>query len=383
MNYIKLLFLIVSVTCVEVAHAQVTIQPGSTVTMMQGTTLTLAQDMEIQSGATLNTDGIIQLQAGSLYDSGTANFTSNSRLVFNGPATQNIYNAAPLTLATLVLNNLTGLAPQGSITIADSIVLQNGIYTATAANPLIFATTAANPAETNYSRIAGSAFMSPRAIGTAPLNFLGCGISFGADIGNVSILRNTGSSAVANVGPGYSIAANWVVHSTNDQLTPNRNLSFSWLSALDNGRDVTAMYPYASAAPFTTYTLINDTATDVSATDPRVYFRPNISQFGRMYTLSDNKPLAVSNVIAPVVKVVGFPNPFSNELNLSIAKNDNQPVQVQMIDMAGHVVLNNAYNAGSNAVITIQDIARLAAGNYLLRVYNDNFAKTLKVVKAN
>ncbi len=383
MNYIKLLFLTVLIGGLHSADAQVTISPGSAVSLMTGTVVNLSQDLAIQPGGTLNSDGIVLLQGGSLYDSGSAVFTSNAQLIFTGTDTQNLYSAAPLTVANLTLNNAKGLRPNTSIIVANTLVLNDGNFYADTAHPVFFTDTATNPAETNTTRIIGRAVMNPRSIGTSALSYLGCNISFGVDIGAVSIARTTGATASRNIGPGYSIAANWLVHSTNDQQTPNRNLSFSWLSALDNGRDVTAMYLYGAQAPFTTFDLLNDTATNVSATDPRVYFRPNISQFGRLYTLSDNKPLAVNNVIVPVVKVVGFPNPFSNVLNLSITKNDNAPVQVQVMDIAGHIVLSNTYSAGNSAVIAINGMSALAAGSYLLHVYNDNFANTLKIVKTN
>lgn len=383
MNYIKLLFLTSFVSCAYMAQGQVTISSGSAISVMQGSAVTFSQDLDIQPGGTFSSDGTTIMQGGNFIDSGNAVFTANSQLVFNGSATQNLHSSTPLTVASLVLNNITGLTPSNSITITNSLVLNTGMYYADTAHPVFFGDTAVNPVETNATRIIGRAIMNPRTVGTAAISYLGCNISFGADIGAVSIARTTGPDAIMNIGPGYTIAANWVVHSTNDQLTPNRNIGFSWLSALDNGRDLTAMYLYASPAPFNSFTVMNDTATNVSATDPRVYSRPNISQFGRMYTLSDNKPLAVNNVIVPAVKVVGFPNPFSNVLNLSITKNDNDPVKVQVVDMAGHVVLSNTYSASSNAVITIDEMARLSAGNYLLQVYNDNFAKTLKIVKTN
>jgi hypothetical protein len=383
MNYIKLLFLTALSAGIQAASAQVIISPGTTVSVMTGSTVNLGQDLTVQTGGTLNSDALISMQGGSLYDSGIVAFTSNSQLAFNGTTAQNMFAKTPITVASLTLNNATGLAPNNSITITNNLILINGIFNTDTAHPVIFSDTARNPAETNASHIVGRAVLNPRILGTAGINFLGCNISFGVDIGAVSIARTTGPAAVRNIGPGYTIAANWLVHSTNDQQTPNRNLSFSWLSALDNGRDITALYLYGSAAPFTTFTVLNDTATNVSATDPRVYFRPNISQFGRLYTLSDNKPLAVTQVIVPETKIVGFPNPFSNVLNLSITKNDNDPVQVQVMDMAGHVVLAHTYNAGNNAVISINEMPALAAGVYLLQVSNNNFAHTLKIVKTN
>lgn len=362
------------------AFGQVSIPSGTTVSISGATTMSLSGDMIIGNGGTLSSDGNLLMQGGNFADSGTALFNSSSRLVYNGNDAQQLYTTAPLPIATLVLNNPTGLAPNNSITIIDSLVLSDGIFYADTLLPVHFANTAANPSENNNSRIVGRAILDTVNAGTAGISFLGCNIAPGSDIGTVSIVRTSGPDAVNNIGSGSSIAQSWLIGSSNPAASGN--VTFNWLSALDNSNDMTQIYLYGSSTGPGNFMAITDTAVDVSATDPRTYIRQDLG-LNKLFTFSDHNNLGIKTITNPTVRVTAFPNPFGSMLNLSITKDDIDPVQVRMVDVTGKIVLSDTYNAGINTVIELSGLSNLAAGTYLLEVFNNHFGKSLKVVKAN
>ncbi len=362
-------------------HAQVVITPGATVAVQQGTSMVFSQNLGIQAGGTLNTDGNIIMNAGSFADTGTALFTGHSSLVYNGTTAQQLYSTNPLTIGTLVLNNGTGLAPNKSVIITDSLVLVNGIYYADTSAPIHFANSATNPIESNISRIVGRAILDPVLAGTNAVNFLGCSMAAGSDLGTVSIVRTSGPDGVAIVGLGdTSIAQSWAIGSSNNASNPSRAVTFSWLSAVDNNRDMHSIYPYSNDG--SGYSALSNTARDVSATDPRTYLLSSISSYNKLFTFSDHNPVGVKIIPVAETKVTAFPNPFGSVLSLSITKEDDEPVQVRFMDMTGKLLLANTYKAGRSTVISLNEVGSLPAGSYLVQVYNDHFGKGIKLVKA-
>ncbi|MDR3681262.1 MAG: T9SS type A sorting domain-containing protein [Flavipsychrobacter sp.] len=363
--------------------AQITVTPGTTLSVTGGTTLMMAHDVNISNGGTLVTTGVVLMDGGNFSNNGSAVFNGTSALVYNGTAPQQLNTAAPLSVATLVLNNPSGLTPDNSITINNQLVLNNGILYADTSTPVHFANTASYPAETNQSRIVGRAILDPLAVGTNALNFLGCNMVAGTDLGTVSIERNSGPQSLVFIGGDVSIAQNWVITSSTNAAGPSRNVTFSWLSAVDNNRGMTAIFPYGSDSTGNGYTALNTTARDVSSTDPRVYQLPNLNSYNRLFTFSDHNPVGIKTVSAVAAKVSAFPNPFGSVLSLGITKDDDDPVQVRVMDMTGQTVLSNTYKAGRSTVIALPEVGNLAVGSYLVQVFNDHFGKSLKIVKAN
>jgi hypothetical protein len=89
--------------------------------------------------------------------------------------------------------------------------------------------------------------MKDSAVGCGgALNFLGLSIASGPDnLGTVSLTRTTGDgsngnpNAIIGTGQHSSIACNWNISVTN-QPTAGRDITFQWLSDLDNVHDFTA-----------------------------------------------------------------------------------------------------------------------------------------------
>lgn len=383
MNKITLLLLSLMAGCLHTASAQMVINNGTTVSVSTGTAVTLSDDINVDGGATLVSDGAILLQSGNFINNGTATLTNNSVLAYDGIGPQQLISASPITIGSIVLNNPTGLNPANTVTITNSLILNQGSYYADTAHPVHFANTASDPVEQNSSHIEGWAILDPIAIGTNALSFLGCNIQAGDDLGTVSILRNSGPNATINIGSGSSISQSWLISNSNIAPNPSRDISFSWLSVFDNGRDLTSMYLYGSQFPFSHFVNLNDTAQDVSGSDPRVFSMAGLSNFNRLFTLSDNIPVGVATVKKGTAKVSVFPNPFGSVVNLNITKDDNDPVEIRIVDMTGKTVMSGKYNAGRTAVITLNELANLTVGSYFVQVYNDHFGKNIKIVKTN
>jgi len=363
--------------------AQITVTPGTTLSVTGGTTMTMSHDVNISNGGTLVATGAVLMEGGNFSNNGSAVFNGTSALVYNGSTPQQLNTVAPLNVSTLVLNNPSGLTPDNSITINNQLVLNNGILYADTSTPIHFANSASYPTERNQSRIVGRAILDPIAVDTNALNFLGCNIVAGTDMGTVSIVRNSGPEALVFIDGDVSIAQNWIIASSANAAGPSRNVTFSWLSAVDNNRGMTAIFPYASDSTGNGYTALNTTARDVSSTDPRVYQLPNLNSYNRLFTFSDHNPVGIKTVTAVTAKVSAFPNPFGSVLSLGITKDDDEPVQVRVMDMTGQTVLSNTYKAGRSTVIALTEVGNLAVGTYLVAVYNEHFGKSLKIVKAN
>ncbi len=74
------------------------------------------------------------------------------------------------------------------------------------------------------------------------------------------------------------------------------------------------------------------------------------------------------------VKIAAYPNPVTNELNLSTTENIKQ---ITIYNMLGQVVLKDTPN-GSNVSL---DVSKLTTGHYIARITTDSGSQTVKVVK--
>ncbi|MDX1902876.1 MAG: T9SS type A sorting domain-containing protein [Thermonemataceae bacterium] len=123
-----------------------------------------------------------------------------------------------------------------------------------------FTTTANNPTENNANHIIGTAIMEARTVNAAAFNtFLNFSMAAGANVGNLTLTRRSGHGTATGRGftptQGYavpigfeSIDAHWVADVSNNV---SRDITISWLSAWDNGKNLTQMQLWRTNAPFT------------------------------------------------------------------------------------------------------------------------------------
>lgn len=188
---------------------------------------------------TLNCKGNFTHSGGTITrTNGTAN------IVLNGTTQQTITENGTISgTINWIINNSSGIFLGNNLEINNgSLTLTNGILYTGPTSPydaykITFGTSATNPSESSSSRIIGVAEMSSRSVGTGSIDFLSCNIAAGTDnIGNVTITRKTGTCGIVSVNGNQSIACHWQV-TVGAQPVNGRDVTYSWLSDLDNGKN--------------------------------------------------------------------------------------------------------------------------------------------------
>lgn len=224
----------------------------------------------------------------------------------------------------------------GNVIVSGELELINGAILNTGANSITFTPSAVDINESpSNGRIVGTAIMQPRFVGMGAFSqFLGVSLGAGMDnIGNLSITRTTGASGVITVMPNSGIASNWSISS---DVVPasGRDLTLSFLSNFDNGKDMTQATVWRSTGM--DWTQIGGVS-DISMTNPRNVTR-TITGFSS-WTISDNGsplPVELDGFVASTIKnEVILDWVTSNELN-------NSHFVVERVKLTGNI---NKYNA--------------------------------------
>lgn len=270
--------------------AQVTVLDGTSLTIQPGATLTVNEDLNLSSGATLVQRGTLAFK-GSFVHNGTAQFAAGSRLLANGNTRQQLSGTGLFSVPHFTVNNAAGVELLSTVSITDSLILAGGVLTSSAAAPLRLTASAASPAETANGYIAGHAIMEERPVGVAAMApFLGLSLSAGSDVGSLGLTRITGPAGVVSVvAPKTSIAAQWQLRSSVNPTAVGRSASFSWLPALDNNINMRAVDLYGAGASGV-YRKLNGDSVNISATAPRSFASGTLDTLNRTYTLSSSVP---------------------------------------------------------------------------------------------
>jgi serine protease AprX len=77
-----------------------------------------------------------------------------------------------------------------------------------------------------------------------------------------------------------------------------------------------------------------------------------------------------------------YPNPFSNELNVSIFSQDNKTQTIEIFDQSGHCVIKQELFLRDKTfeIVKVPGVANLSAGKYVLRLNHDK-ATSVKLIK--
>lgn len=224
----------------------------------------------------------------------------------------------------------------GNVIVNGELELLNGAILNTGANSISFTPSASDINESpSNGRIVGTAIMEPRFVGNASFpQFLGVSLDAGTDdIGSLSITRVTGPSGVITVMPNSGIAVNWSITS-NFVPSSGRNLTLSFLSNFDNGKDMSQATVWRSNGM--NWEPIGGVS-DISGSNPRSISR-TITGFSS-WTISDNGsplPVELDGFVASTIKnEVILDWVTSNELN-------NSHFVVERVKLTGNI---NKYNA--------------------------------------
>jgi hypothetical protein len=115
-----------------------------------------------------------------------------------------------------------------------------------------------------------------------------------------------------------------------------------------------------------------------------------ISGSGSILTQGFQQPLTGSLVSVPenvetVEEVSVFPNPITEQLNISISETGTQSYEIAMMDQLGRLVYSGkGFTAVNGSVSVSLPVAHLATATYFIRITSDNrVVKTVKVLKIN
>ena len=277
------------------AQAQITVLGPVTLYIGPGGLVATPSYLTVGSGATLTNEGQLDV-GGDLTNNGTVTtpVTPAALLRANGTVLQNLNGSGTLPVQNLTVNNAAGVAVGAPISVAGTVTLTNGLVTIAPGAPLLLLPTATDPVETTAARLVGPVNMAVRAVNAGAFGpFLGLTLPAGASVGNLTLTRVTGPTAITTVGPNASAAVYWEMGTS--VAGASRVMNFSWLAALDNGRNMAQATPYRSDAPYTYWVRAAGPTANAATGDPRQYApaAPAEVAAGR-FTLSDlSAPLPV------------------------------------------------------------------------------------------
>lgn len=239
-------------------------------------------NMSTNTSITQNVGGSIGLASGS-----SLALTDNSSLtlpdgLFTGTTLGTIAVSGG---GTLTLNNQ-------NLTVDGSVSLPNGKLIVPTGQTLTFGTGSTWPTESNSNYIQGTTIMAPRSVGTGTLNFMGMALASGPDnLGNVSVTRTSGAAGRITFNSRSGIDCSWNIEADN-QPVGGRNLTLSWPSVWDNGRNMNQVKFWRRISPSDPWLSLGDFQ-NLSASNPRsITF--NTDHFSDWTTSDNNNPLPVT-----------------------------------------------------------------------------------------
>jgi hypothetical protein len=111
---------------------------------------------------------------------------------------------------------------------------------------------------------------------------------------------------------------------------------------------------------------------------PVVYYRLRLSERNGRMAYSR---IVVLSIDGKKNKVLLYPNPAINELNLSISMSRSEKIQGSIIDNTGRILLQQQWNLSAGSTSLSIDISVLAKGVYYLELKGENFIERKKFVK--
>ncbi|MCE1188712.1 MAG: hypothetical protein LWX56_06170 [Ignavibacteria bacterium] len=193
--------------------------------------------------------------AGNFTNNGLFN-TNGRAIIFNGSSQQKIAAAAnaSTTVDYLLIQNAAGVALNGvgaGVLNIQSQVNFNGTAgnLVTNADTLVLGSSASVAGEAAGREIVGLLRVK-RTVGTGSTTFgsIGASINAGADnLGDVTVLRTTGTGGIVTSGGNSGIARTWKISNSGSQTFAGRLLTLSWLSSDDNSKDAAKSQLFTSA----------------------------------------------------------------------------------------------------------------------------------------
>ncbi len=91
-------------------------------------------------------------------------------------------------------------------------------------------------------------------------------------------------------------------------------------------------------------------------------------------------PLSINNVSNGSDKLILFPNPFTNEINIQFSQGNFSSVQIKITDVLGTEMFNEIMD-GNSGSIHLREISKFSNGFYLINISYPEFNQTFKIIK--
>ncbi len=209
------------------------------------------------------------------------------------------------TYNNLNIGNSAGVSLGGGVTVSSALTLTSGNVT-TGSYTLTLGSTATISGEASGRYVVGNLYKTATVgTGSSDLGGIGVSLNAGADVGDVTVTRVSGSAGAVTIGGKTGINCKWIITTTTVPLSA-KTLTLSWISDDDNGKTLSSMRVWKSDDGGTTYSDISGSDQDASS---RV-ISANVSSFS-IFTVGDN-----SNPL-PVELYSFTANSKSNEVELN------------------------------------------------------------------
>jgi len=215
---------------------QVTVNASTAISVPTGVFFGTVGSVTIQSSGAVKNDGTIGVQGDFTNNGGALNSGTGKISFLGGTAIQSLKTSAS------TLYDLTVSKTSGKVTLSDDAAISHQLTMTsgdieTGTHNLVFTPSALCFVECNSSRVIGNAVMQDRSVGIGALSFLDFDMAAGVDnIGNVSITRVSGPAGICSNGTNSGIACYWLITPTTQPVS-GRNVTFHWLTDLDNSKD--------------------------------------------------------------------------------------------------------------------------------------------------
>jgi hypothetical protein len=176
--------------------------------------------------------------------SGVLQYDPGSTLEYAATASQHTRQELLQTVPNILINNSAGVTMDTTTMVTGAITMNSGYFN-TGVDSLILGSLATIVGEQTGRYVVGK-LLTSRSVGTGSTDFGGIGVSLNTgsdDLGSVNVVRVSGSAgkavaSITGINADTSIARRWNIISDNPP-TSGRNLTLSWVSDDDNGRDLT------------------------------------------------------------------------------------------------------------------------------------------------
>lgn len=219
--------------------------------------------------------------------SGVLQYDPGSTLEYAATASQHTRQELLQTVPNILVNNSAGVTMDTTTVVTGTITMNSGNLN-TGVDSLVLGSLATIAGEQTGRYVIGK-LLTSRLVGTGNTDFGGIGVSLNAgsdDLGLVNVTRISGSAgrsvaSITGTNADTSIARRWNISAANPPLA-GRNLTLSWVSDDDNGRDLTTAQLWKSLDGGSTWTA-TFTPHDVSTTRS---IMENVTSFST-WTVSD------------------------------------------------------------------------------------------------